>query len=200
MRTSEAPLHNMHSERALGMFDFQCHRAHNATVGFRDGKVKFAMNKTMTWLKTKPVEEQWRIVCFARRFAAKRRQEMMAREINISNASAERLKMMAQRRDNRQRSQLEKAIRDGTEDFTKVPPETKADCDLILAKSSTLIGRTLQHVWTDDQGDTVFEGKVMNIQGSIISILYSSESEATELSVYELVADIILGDASFLSD
>ncbi|KAK6979934.1 Transmembrane protein [Biomphalaria glabrata] len=33
VRTSKAPLHNMHSERALGMFDFQYHRVHNATVG-----------------------------------------------------------------------------------------------------------------------------------------------------------------------
>lgn len=43
--TDDAPLHYMHSERTLGMFDFQCHRA---TVSFRDGKVTFVMNKTMT--------------------------------------------------------------------------------------------------------------------------------------------------------
>ncbi|KAI8771015.1 hypothetical protein BgiBS90_027734 [Biomphalaria glabrata] len=122
---------------------------------------------------------------------------MMAQEIQIHNASAERLKIMAQRRDNKEHFQLEKAIRDGTEDFTKIPPEMKADCDLILAKPSTHIG----DVWTDDLVDTVFEGKVTNIlHGSIISILYSSETEATELSVYELVADIILEDANLLSD
>ncbi|XP_055880365.1 uncharacterized protein LOC106063498 [Biomphalaria glabrata] len=200
IRTSEAPLHNMHSERALGMFDFQYHRAHNATVGFRDGKVKFVINKTMSWLETKSVEEQQRIVSFARRFAAKRREELTAREKQISVALRERLMMMAQQRDKKQRSQLEKAIRNGTEDLSKIPPERKAYCDLILAKSPTLIGKTLHHVWTNNQVDTVFKGEVTNFQGSNIFILYTSETEATELSVYELVADIILGDASFVTD
>jgi hypothetical protein len=63
--TKSAPLHNIYSEQVLGMTDHQYHRAPNATMGFIDGKVRAAKNKTLAWLNTKSPEEQDRLISFS---------------------------------------------------------------------------------------------------------------------------------------
>ena len=75
-QAKSAPVHNIMSERILGMTDHQTHRAANATVGFIEGKVKASTNKTLQWLDCKEYSEQDRIILFA----VKRAREVQAFE------------------------------------------------------------------------------------------------------------------------
>ena len=75
--TKSAPVHNIASERILGLTDSQWRRAPNATIGFIDGKVKGKKNKVLAWLKEKPLEVQDRLISYvisrARRYRAARK-------------------------------------------------------------------------------------------------------------------------------
>ena len=64
-RAKSAPVHNIMSERILGMTDHQTQRAANATMGFIEGKAKASTNNTLQWLDWKDYGEQDSIVSFA---------------------------------------------------------------------------------------------------------------------------------------
>ena len=50
--TVSAPPHNIYAERSLGMVDAMWRRAPKATLGFMEGKVKGAQNKTLEGCQT----------------------------------------------------------------------------------------------------------------------------------------------------
>ena len=79
--TKAAPVHNIASERILGLTDSQYRRAPNATIGFIDGKVKAKQNKTLEWLTSKSATEQNQLISFtitrARKFRAIRKDQNM---------------------------------------------------------------------------------------------------------------------------
>ena len=83
-----APVHNIMSERILGMTDHQTQRAANAKMGFIEGKVKASTNKTLQWLDCKDYGEQDSIVSFALKRARevrgirRKREDGMKRSIN----------------------------------------------------------------------------------------------------------------------
>ena len=199
LKTSSAPLHNMHSERALGMFDAHCSRAKNATTGFVDGKVKYKLNNTSVWLENKTFSEQKHIVSFARLHGAMKRKSLCVREKRIHEASVLRLKQMSQKRDKKKRKTLEKTIEGDQklDSFQELTPETRLLCLSLLESTASFVGRTLYHTWQSDNSDTVFTGTVTKVVDKTIWIKYHAEKRVTKLSIFALVADIILGDAEF---
>ena len=56
--TKAAPVHNIASERILGLTDSQYRRAPNATIGFIDLKVKAKQNKTWNGLRVNPLQNK----------------------------------------------------------------------------------------------------------------------------------------------
>ena len=78
--TKSAPVHNIASERILGLVDSQYRRAPNATIGFIDAKVKAKKNKILEWRKTKSTEEQDNLISYAITRAQKYRAIRKVRE------------------------------------------------------------------------------------------------------------------------
>ncbi len=61
-KTENAPVHNMESERTLGMVDAHMRRAPNAQINVISAKVKCIKNNTMGWLCSMPPGEQRKVI------------------------------------------------------------------------------------------------------------------------------------------
>ena len=97
--TKAAPVHNIASERILGLTDSQYRRAPNATIGFIDGKVKAKQNKTLEWLTSKSATEQNQLISFAITRARKYRAIRKEREAQTTSLYQKRLKEKKNRKE-----------------------------------------------------------------------------------------------------
>ena len=198
-KTSSAPLHNMHSERALGMFDAHCSRARNATAGFVDGKVKYKLNNTSVWLESKTFSQLKVIVAFARHHGARKRKSLSMREKRIQQAFALKQKLMSQKRDLKKRKTLEKAIeRDRTlESVQDLTPDTRRLGRLLYEHGNSFVGQTLFHVWEKDHSDQEFTGIVTKANDTYLWIKYDGHEAVTKFKISALITDIHFNDARF---
>ncbi|KAK0062763.1 hypothetical protein Bpfe_007968 [Biomphalaria pfeifferi] len=167
-QTSSAPLHNIHSERVLGMVDSQFHRAPNASFGFVDAKVKCQANKTMDWLLAKPVKEQGSLIKFAVRQARKQRKVLEERVQVMSKTIMSRQIIIGQKRDKTERKKVEKKVlgcleKDagfGNDIFVALFTETKLILSSLLSERFDCLPLSIRHVWDVDGKDQVFDGKI----------------------------------------
>ena len=100
----------MFSEQTLGLADHQIRRAHNAKIGFIDGKVKATKNKTMSWLSTKSSAEQSKIISFSTKRACKMKIIQHQREETLKRVQDERHKEKHQKIGHRERRKVEKKM------------------------------------------------------------------------------------------
>ena len=110
-QAKSAPVHNIMSERILGMTDHQTHRAANATMGFIEGKVKASTNKTLQWLDCKEYSEQDRMILFAVKRAREVRGIRKIREDDMKKVYQHRQKMKHQKREETYRKKVERNIK-----------------------------------------------------------------------------------------
>ena len=97
-QSRSAPVNNMHSERILGMADYQIRRSPNVTIGFVDGKTKYVYNKCNEWINDLEPSDQRRAILFAIREGAKlRRVASDAKQVLQKTISLRREKMRTEK-------------------------------------------------------------------------------------------------------
>lgn len=222
--TKSAPVHNIASERILGLTDSQYRRAPNATIGFIDAKVKGKKNKTLPWLKSKPLEEQDRLisyaVCRARKYQVIRKE----REAQTTLDYQKRLKEKIQKKDKSFRGKVERKIEDAManmpEDFEsellsfleKSDNMSKSRCQSVvqmLQDPESLVGKYIYHIWDmGDEGDVPYCGQILELKVSKkkpakLRIAYWLPEEMEEDSadssskISEALTDYLIGDLTF---
>ena len=204
--TLEAPVHNMHSERALGMFDALSKRAHNATTGFLDGKVKCKINKTFNWLMQLNLSKQKDIITFAIKQAVANRKLLLVRKSEIDAAAKLRQVETAQKRDKTERRKIERAIKLDLDKnvepktFASFSDETRDIIRQILNKDPGLLQRSINHIWDVEGKDVIFMGSIHSFSSkknnNFINVEYLNNERKIFL-ISEFLADIALGDISF---
>ena len=182
--TRSAPVHNIASERILGLADSQYRRAPNATIGFIDGKVKAKKNKTLEWLTSKSTEEQNQLVSFtitrARKYRAIRKereaQTSLTYQKRLKEKHQKRLKEKHQKRNRLFSARVERKIiaaltnmPDAFElQLVSVLPEVDRtllhDVAQYILDPTILSGKYLYHTWDmGDDGDLVYHGKILEV-------------------------------------
>ncbi|XP_055883310.1 uncharacterized protein LOC106069644 [Biomphalaria glabrata] len=209
LQTSSAPLHNIHSERVLGMVDSQFHRAPNASFGFVDAKVKCQANKTMDWLLAKPVKEQGSLIKFAVRQARKQRKVLEERVQVMGKTIMSRQIVIGQKRDKTERKKVEKKVlgcleKDagfGNDIFVALSTETKLILSSLLSERFDCLPLSIRHVWDVDGKDQVFDGKIVRYvkkgQKKCCRIVWDSEGQ-TDIPTTQIITDVVMGDFHFV--
>ena len=215
-----APVHNIFSEQVLGMTDHQYHRAPNATMGFIDGKVKAAKNRTLTWLSSKEEEEQERLVAFAVTRARKMRVIRKKREEQMEQDFHQRQRDKVQKKDQQYRNKVEKRVKlmmSGTEvDFGQELSDTLASAEAklqtvrcVVDDPSWLTDKYIDHIWFENNIDATYHGKILTVLRSrnkplAVSVAYWSTDEREEdaedyrMNISQIITDYLLGDLIFL--
>lgn len=109
-KTQNAALHNMGCEGILAMVDMEMRRAPNAQMDLISGKVKYVKNNTMSWLSSKSIDEQRKVIKSAvrqRRSVAKLLKERKQRNINTVK---QRLYELLLKKQQKQTKEMEKKI------------------------------------------------------------------------------------------
>ncbi|XP_065655755.1 uncharacterized protein LOC136081745 [Hydra vulgaris] len=203
---SSAPVHNMHSERVLGMVDSQNKRAPNATTGFLDSKVKSKINKTMDWLLEKSEVKQKAIIMFAITQGSITRKCLSTRKEGMRAAANMHQQETAQNRDKLERKKMERSINadlnDGLEPiaFSVLSEKMKTFALAVLNKDSNILGMDINHIWEVDGKDIICCGSIMSFSFKktleFVNILYVDDSGITNILIREFLTDIVLGDVS----
>ena len=218
--TKAAPVHNIASERILGLTDSQYRRAPNATIGFIDGKVKAKQNKTLEWLTSKSATEQNQFISFTITQARKYRAIRKEREAQTS-LYQKRLKEKKQKRNRLFSARVERkiiaALTNMPDDFqlqlVSVLPEVDGtllhDVVQYILDPTILSGKYIYHTWDmGDEGDMVYNGKILEVdipkkKPIKLRIAYwlphESEDDSADSSVKlsEALTDYILRDLVF---
>jgi hypothetical protein len=207
-QTSSAPLHNIHSERVLGMVDSQFHRAPNASMGFVDAKVKSQANKTMNWLLAKPIKEQDSLIKFVTKQARKHRKTLEDRAQAMRDSVMARQIVVGQKRDKTERNKMEKKVRGcietdvGLDDeiFAALSTETKQLLSSLLLQKLECLPCTVRHVWDVDGKDQVFGGKIVKYvkkgKKKCCRIVWDVEGQ-TDIPTTQIITDVVMGDFHF---
>lgn len=212
MKTSSAPLHNMHSERVLGMLDHQLRRSPNVTMGFIDGKVKFIANKTMNWLLGKGPNEQEALIEFAVSQSRHTRNQCDDWEKLVRDSLVQNLVVAGQRKDRSTRKKLEKDVKQfldsGNQDLGLrlmglVTDFQQRTFEELCRMDGKLVGRRFDHVWDVGGVDELFIGLIRGFRkGPKPSVLiqYQDEDKDDDVTIVyltELLTDMLLGDVRF---
>ena len=226
-KTKSAPVHNIVSERVLGMTDHQYHRAPNATMGFIDGKVRSAKNKTLDWLNSKSSEEQERIITFSINRARQVRAIKKQRLDHMNKVYHERQKEKNQEKDKAFRTKVEKKMKslvlnptlDLATELAQSGVKETPDAMLqmirtVLDNPEVLKDRAIDHFWYDEGTNIQYHGKILEVQGQkrssknpkppTLTIEYwamdeqEDDSEDFKMSLPEILTDYILKDLFFV--
>ena len=221
-RTENAPLHNMFSERTLGLTDYLARRAPNARVGFLNGKVRGLLNNTLEWLDGHNSSTQSRIVQFSISRAVEVRKIANDRQDRVDFIIERRKSNLAQKKDSRVRKSLELKLKrliageytpDKFKEMFSDQDKDRIDLALtILEDINSLMYRSITHVWFDrefSQNDKYY-GKVVEIKpptkrkSSRLLISYwgggesEEDSEDFDILIEQFIVDFIFRDLILL--
>ncbi len=220
--TKNAPLHNMASERSLGMVDAQLRRAPNAHVDLISAKVKCTKNRTMQWLGNQSPEMQRKIVRSAVRQRRSVMLEQKERKKSVLRTLNQRLYEAVQKQEMKKTKAMEKVVAklvdkgqeltttDIDQEFPTTDPELVNLIVEICHEPNSVRGHDLSHLWFDRDNCTwdLYDGSICGfkknkyIHSSNYTIEYwlpdcPEDSHKALLTVTQLVTDIILGDLVF---
>ena len=207
--TSSAPVHNVHSERVLGMVDAQFKRAPNASTGFIDSKVKGMVNKTLDWLMSKPIVEQEGLIKFAIGEASKSRIILKGRDNHMKGVKIARQIAVGQKREQGERNKLEKRVRPlleidgGLNDviFDGLCQNVKEKLSMLLSGRTDCFPMKIRHTWDVDGEEEEFFGDLVGFvrkSGKLFCKLVFSDIDHEEITLSHLVSDVIMGDFHFI--
>ena len=216
-QSKSAPVHNMFSEQTLGLADHQLRRAHNAKIGFIDGKVKATKNKTMSWLSTKSSAEQSKIISFSTKRACKMKIIQHQREETLKRVQDERHKEKHQKIDQRERRKVEKKMASVfnekstlNDEFPEITQEQKTFISRAFTDLNSLLGIYLNHRWYENFTNVIYIGHVVTISHKAklpkLTITYWTIDESEEegidntITVIEMLVDYLNGDLVFVED
>ena len=216
------PIHNMASERILGLLDFLRRRAPNASQGFLNGKIRYRLNSTMPWLESLPKEEQEKIISFARSEAGNARQASKTLMRRIQEKIQQRRQDVERQRDKQLRGRTKDYIRKRMRDNYNVEDCLPTEIDdkpfdiseevrglvvNLMNNAAFLNGCLFQHTWEEDGEDVTYYARVVKpfkknkLQHLKIAYWRMTELEEEhvvwELSLFDLVVDFLFGDAVF---
>jgi hypothetical protein len=107
---SSVPMHNMESERILGMTDAHVRRAPNASLDYIQAKVKASNNKSLVWLNSLEGSKQADIVTFSRKQARLSSATHRSHEKSTTDEVIRRMRATAQTRDDKSRGALQRQL------------------------------------------------------------------------------------------
>lgn len=216
------PIHNMASERILGLLDFLRRRAPNASQGFLNGKIRYRLNGTMPWLESLPKEEQDNIISFARAEAGSAREADKTLTRTIEDKIQQRRDDVQRQRDTQLRRKTKDFIRKRQKDNCivedclpteidnqpfQISAEVRGLVVNLLKNADFLNGCLFQHVWEEDGVDVTYYGRVVESfkrnRVQYLDIAYwrmtelEEEHVVYEFAVFDLVVDFLFGDAVF---
>ncbi|GFO36330.1 hypothetical protein PoB_006283500 [Plakobranchus ocellatus] len=158
-----APVHNMQSERALGLLDGMWRRARNATAGFLNGKIQFRLNKTQDWLNQHNCREKEKLVAFVVKTASLLRKESAAAEKLICTEISRRRQAVSQKRDASKRysfsKEIKKAIK-GEASEVVLDEECRNLLEKFKHDPHVLTGMLFLQVWFEDEQDIPYYGRI----------------------------------------
>ena len=199
--TKAAPVHNIASERILGLTDSQYRRAPNATIGFIDGKLKAKQNKTLEWLTSKSATEQNQLISFTITRARKYRAIRKEREAQTTSLYQKRLKERKKQKRNRLFSAM--VEREIIAALTNMPDDFQLQLVSVLPEvDGTLLHDVVQYILdpTILSGKYIYHTKKKPIKLRIAYWLpHESEDDSADSSVKlsEALTDYILRDLVF---
>ena len=217
-QTKSAPIHNIYSERILGMTDHQFHRAPNATTGFIDAKVKAAQNKTLQWLSSKECNTQEHLIKFSIKRAREVRVIRKKREDLKTKVCLERQQIRKQKKDQTSRNKLEKKIKavvasgvidEGLQNELDLSVEKQQTFISIIEDNKSIEGHYIEHFWFVSSVNTLYHGRILEVKKPksgpykvIVSYWLDAEteedSEDHKIPLSQLLTDFVLGDLIFL--
>ncbi len=217
--TENAPIHNMESERTLGMVDAQIRRAPNAGIDLISAKVRCKKNKTMDWLSGKSVDSQRKLIRSAvqqRRAAITVMKQRRERNLRIMN---QRLYENVQKKEKKQTKLVEtvaaKFASQGQEltaaivksEFPSLDSEKVDQVVQICHAPNSIIGRECTHLWYDEENCQwdLYYGSIKSLKGRkyikfIVEYWFPDSPEDSHdavLMIKQIIADLILGDLVF---
>ena len=217
--TENAPIHNMESERTLGMVDAQVRRAPNARIDLISAKVKCKKNRTMDWLSGKSTESQRKLIRSAvqqRRAALTAMKQRRERNLRIMK---QRLYENVQKKEKKTTRLVEavalKFATQGKEltaaavksEFPSLDSEKVDQVVQICHTPSSIIGRECTHLWYDEENCkwVLYSGSILSVRGKKhikFTVEYwlpdsPEDSHDSPLMIKQIVADLILGDLVF---
>ena len=216
VQTCSAPVHNMFAEQTLGLADHYLRRARNCTIGFIDGKVKSRKNDSLTWLVSKPSDEQKSIIVFSIAEAKKMRTHLAKRQDSISKIQDQIATEKRQKKDSSYRRKLEKKLNlvlNNNADLSAVLPELSIKqteiVRTVLSNMSVLNGFYIEHLWfTEQMQNILYHGHIISVKitGKVpkATICYwtneatEEEGEDEKICILHLLTDYIAGDMVFV--
>ena len=225
-QAKSAPLHNIMSERILGMTDHQSHRAANATMGFIEGKVKASTNKTLQWLNSKEAAEQEKLISFVVKRAREVRDIQKKREAEMEKVFLQRQREKQQKREDTFRRKTEKKMQSLIDTSGEIDGNFLKDCCIpesdenlekmnminqIVRDQKWLLDKEIQQYWFENQEDVVYYGHIIDLKtakkktSASVVVTYWKEGESEEangldskVTVAQVLVDYILSDLVFL--
>ena len=219
-KTENAPIHNMESERTLGMVDAHMRRAPNAKIDLIGAKVKSVKNNTVNWLSSLTPTEQRKIIRSAvhqRRKVANQLKERKQRNLNTAKQRLYELLLKKQTKQTRQMEQkVAKFVAPGNtttvsdleNEFPTTTPHVLQLAVQLCQDPEGIIGKDCTHLWYDKVKCEmeVYCGSVFEYTSKGKKQFFTLEywlpgcpedTHRADLTPKQLLSDLLLGDLLF---
>ena len=189
----------------MGMFFALQKKAPNATVSFLSSKMRAQKNRTVdNYLDNMDQDKQNQVIRFAVKYGRKQRDEKRVKQSEVRAELSKRIATKRQQKETKQRKHLQKKLK--TADLSVVTEEhhlgTAKQGDLADIMEGKIIGRTICHIWSENEGHIVYNGRVDKFHGKsgVYVVAYWSHDESYtdavdyNMPMHELAMDLIYDD------